>query len=257
MNLKKSNDRQGLAGTILVHVIIALLMLLWAFAPPMVDDEDDGGVMVSFGEIDAGGPENTSEVSEQTEQAQESTPSEEQPEETEDPVVTNEDVDAPEVVEQTEKTDEPPEEKKPEIDRRMQEAINKLKKKNSEKSSNSGDGPKEGQQGDPNSDQPGQGGPGGGLTGAGFGVSLNGFNVSGNPVIENSTQDFGKVELDFCVDKDGRILPNSITIGRRSTTSSRHLQDLAKRGLMQLTIKPKQGITNGGCGSIIVEYLAN
>lgn len=257
MNLKKNDDRKGLAGTILVHAIIALLMLLWAFAPPMVDDEDDGGVMVSFGEIDAGGPENVSAVAEESEESQESTPSENQPDEAEDPLITNEDVEAPEVVEQTEKTDEPPEEKKPEINRRMQEAINKLKKKNADKSQSSGDGSKDGQQGDPNSTQPGQGGPGGGLTGAGFGVSLNGFNVSGNPVIENSTQDFGKVELDFCVDKSGRILENTITIGRRSNTSSQHLQDLAKRGLLQLTIKPKQGINNGGCGSIIVEYRAH
>jgi len=257
MDVKRENDRKGLAGTILFHAIIALLMLLWAFTPPQPKDEDDGGVLVSFGDIDGGGPEDISSVAEQTEQTEESSPDEVIPETEDDPVITNDDATAPEVVEEKKKIDEPPEEKKPEVNKRMQDAINKLKQKNADKNSSSGDGPKDGPKGDQTSTNPGPGGSGGGLKGSGFGVSLNGFAVSGNPVIENRTQDYGKVELDFCVDKNGNIIGESIAIGRSSTTSSKHLISLTKQGLRQLNIKPKSGVTNGGCGSITVEYLRN
>lgn len=259
MNLREDNDRKGLAGTILVHAIVILLMLLWGFKGPDVQDEDEGGVLVSFGEIDAGGPEETNAVAEQTEQTEESVPEEPTIDPVDDPVITNDDATAPEMVEkkQTKPVTEPPEEKKPEVDKKLQDAINKLKQRNSDKNSSSGDGTKEGPKGDPNAQTSGPGGVGGGLKGSGFGVTLNGFNVSGNPVIENSSQDFGKVVLDFCVDNKGRIIEESISTGRGSTSNSTHLINLTKRGLRQLNIAPKPGVENGGCGSIVVEYLRN
>lgn len=259
MNLRKDNDRKGLAGTILVHAILILLMLVWGFTGPDVRDEDEGGVLVSFGDPDAGGPETENAVAEQTEQMEESAPEEPTPDPVEDPVITNDDATAPEMVEKKkpQPVTEPPEEKKPEVDRKMQEAIQKLKNRNSDKNSSSGDGTKEGPKGDPNAPNSGPGGTGGGLKGSGFGVTLNGFNVSGNPVIENSSQDFGKVVLDFCVDKSGKIVEESISTGRGSTTNSQHLINLTKRGLRQLNISPKSGDVNGGCGSIEVSYLRN
>lgn len=255
MDLKKENDRKGLAGTVLFHAIVILLMLLWAFTVPEQPDEDDGGVMVSFGEVDAGGPQDISAVAEQTEQTEESSPDEVTPEIDDDPVITNDDATAPEVVKKKKKVDEPPEEKKPEVNERMRKAIEAMKRKNADKSSNSGDGSKEGPKGDQTNTNPGPGGTGGGLKGSGFGVSLNGFAVSGNPVIENSSQDYGKVVLEFCVDKNGKILTETIRSGRGSTTQSAHLTNLTKRGLKQLRIRPKTNVANGGCGSIVVEYL--
>jgi hypothetical protein len=248
MNLKKNNDRKGLAGTILFHAIIALLMLLWAFAPPIEEDEDDGGVLVSFGEVDGGGPEDINSVAEEIE---ESTPPEAS-DPVDDPVITNDDVNAPVLEEKKKEKVTEKKKEEPTIDKEMQERIERMKKANAEKSKSSGPEGGDGPKGDKNSTEPGKGGSGKGTIGSGISYNLKGFKITGSANIENEKQEFGTVVLDICVDKSGRLL--SINRGAGTTNLSQHLFDLSKRAVSDYSFIPQGSVENTNCGTITIVY---
>ena len=233
MDLSHEHDRKGLVATILIHSIIFLLMLIWVMGEAKDMEEPAGGVEVSFGDPDAGGATDMSQVSNTT--PSESSPSNPEPSTTEnpDPVVTTDDADQPvmdnrkqetQKTKTTEPVKEPTKSQEPTISE-AQKAMDRWKKNkqaNSDKTSSTGDGTKDGPKGDPGAKQPGPGGLSSGTKGN-FKYSLDGFGISSSPKIVNQSQDDGTVIVYFCINKNGQLMTNTIRISG-GTASSTYLK---------------------------------
>ena len=66
MKLEKNNT-YGIIGTIVVHGIVLLILLLFGFAPPKVEFPEPDGILVDFGDLVVGdntGAESPSSVTE-------------------------------------------------------------------------------------------------------------------------------------------------------------------------------------------------
>lgn len=271
MDLSREHDRKGLVATILIHTILFLLLLIWTIgqAEDMLDTS--GGVQVSFGDPEAGGADQISEVSEAqtapSPSSSESQPQQDIPTE-DDPMVTNDQSEAPEVVSQpkqtntkpTEEVEKPKEEEQPKVDSRLADRLKKLKgsKKTGDQDQSSGPGIKNGPKGNENSDQPGLGGnssgPGGNWTsGDGFSINgLGGFNVNSHPVITNESQEDGTVTLEICIDKYGKLTSTRLVGG--TAASSSYLRDKSTRAVKQFVFSPNAGTKSGDCGRITFTY---
>lgn len=260
--LAHENDRKGLLGTILFHVLLVLILLITGFGSVAPLDSDNGGVMVSFGEPDAGGGDVRPAAS-QVENA-----SQPQPSDPNESVITSDD-NAPEVEKQTKTptkpTTKPTQETKPTkevtenkatIDPRLKAQIEKMKR-NSE---NGGRGIEEGTKpgdkgredgengGDPNGNN-GTGTLGNGVSYGGF----EGFEVKGNPIIKNESQRTGTVVVEVCVDKRGKITKTKLD--RRSTTPDNYLYELSVKAVRELNIKPVGKTNDTNCGTVKIIFV--
>lgn len=243
MQLTKENDRKGLVATIFIHVILFLLMLIWNIGRADEMLEAQQGVEVSFGDPESGMTDNTSEVAESSESEPQPSSSADEVEAppTPDPsVVTNDQVDAPEI-----KT--APSKPTPKVEENMEPAkvndalksrLEKLKnqKSNSDQNKSAGDKNKPGPGGDPNADKPGPGGTSTGNMGGGVGYSLQGFNAKGTP-LENERQIFGKVIMKVELDQKGNVTSIRYDGG---TTADPYLIELATKSIKQF-----QFVANG------------
>ena len=261
MNLSKEHDRKGLVATIFIHTIIFLLMLVWvmAEADDMVDQA--GGVEVSFGEPDAGGPEDVSQSAEETVQSNpEPSPPVNTPDA--DEVVTQDVEDAPEVettnqnttptttTEPVKKT--PKEDPKPTIDPKLKDRLSQIGKgkKNSDKTTSSGSGTKSGPLGDRDADQAGKGGKSSGTMGN-FSFSLTGFTVSSAPSIKNESQDDGTVIIQVCLDHSGNIKSVNKVGG---TSTSIYLKNLSINAVKKFKFQAIGDHSETNCGTISFNY---
>jgi hypothetical protein len=261
MDLQKKEDRKGLAGTILVHVLIFLFLLISGFSSQTNLDTENGGVMVSFGEPDAGGSGD-----EEPQAAAESSPSEQIESTPDEAVITNPDEVAPEVKTSEKpvpkKTEQPttkaePLEKKPTIDPRLKSRLEQLKRsKGTQPGKGSGDGTESGPEGKPDGADDGvPEGTGTGTLGNGMSYSLKGFSVSGRPAIRNEKQKFGTIVVEVCVNKQGQII--STKLGRKSTTTDSYLYSISERAVRELNITPVGKVSDTNCGSVTIEFKAN
>ncbi|MBO6517319.1 MAG: hypothetical protein JJ975_12290 [Bacteroidia bacterium] len=262
MDLSKEHDRKGLVATIFIHSIIFLLLLIWTMGQAEEMTEPAGGVEVSFGTPDAGGPEEISQVSETTPQP--SSPSNPTPTTSdEEPVVTNNDSEAP-VVEQTtqkttqtkptestEKTNESQTQDQPTISEAERAMAEWRKRKNSGTTTNSGDGQKKGPLGQPDARNPGSGTTSG--TDGLLNWSLSGFGLKSAPSIVNNSQDDGKVTIQVCLDRRGKI-QNMRFLGNRSTTTSSYLITLSKNSIKKMEFSPIGEQSESNCGTISFNY---
>ena len=264
MDLQRENDRKGLVGTVFIHIILFLLLLIWTVGQANEMLEEQGAVEVSFGDPISGGEDATSEVAETSPtEPSESNPSPSQnTPQTNDPVVTNDQEDAPEVNTSSNPKTTTETEKKEEqakVDPRIQKMLDKIKaekeKKNSDQNSNAGEGKDDKPGGQETATQPGPGGANQGDNGSGMSWSLKGFAVADWPDIKNNSQDVGKVVVDICLDASGSI--NRISIGPGTTTSSKYLRDLSIQSVKQFKFKAKGGQTANNCGTITIIYKTN
>lgn len=257
--LSRENDRKGLLGTILFHVMLFLVLLITGFSSVDPIDTDNGGVTVSFGEPDEGGDDNRPAASEAESTPPPASSSEESVETTEDdaPEVTTSPTPKPKT-ETKPNTETKPSEKetKPSIDPRLKAQLEKMRKAK-EAGGGEGDGPKPGTEGQPDGTEDGEpDGVGKGTLGNGISYNLKGFKVTNMPKIENEKQSFGTVVVKLCVDRNGKIV--STTFGRESTTSDTYLYQISERAVRQLTIKPAgSGITDTNCGTISITFERN
>jgi hypothetical protein len=260
--LQYPEDRKGLAGTILVHALIFILMLIVGFRSEQKIETDNGGVMVSFGEPDQGSGDDQPMASESEAS---SVPAESSPNEA---IVTNPDEAAPEVV----KADKPitkPVEKtipnpvitptpapKPTIDPRLKAQLDKMKNPNKTPGGGIGKGPNPGDKGLPDGTGTNPEGGGTGNIGKGFKFDVSGFKVLNKPVINNEKQQFGKVVLKVCLDKQGKI--RSISQDRGGINVTSYLYSLSEKAVRELVIVSESGVVNGdySCGKVTVEYNA-
>lgn len=259
--LSKENDRKGLLGTVLFHVLLFLVMLITGFGTADPIDTDNGGVTVSFGEPDEGGDDNRPAASQAESTPPPASSSEESVETTEDeaPEVTTSPVPKPKTETKPNnetKPTEPTQETKPSIDPRLKAQLEKMKKAK-EAGGGEGDGPKPGTEGRSDGSEDGDpDGTGKGTLGNGISYNLKGFKVSNMPEIKNEKQSFGTVVVKLCVNKSGKIV--STSFGRESTTSDSYLYQISERAVRQLTIKPAgSNITDTNCGTITITFEKN
>ncbi|MBI1305432.1 MAG: hypothetical protein GC181_02330 [Bacteroidetes bacterium] len=263
MNLRKENDRKGLVGTVFIHIIIILLLLIWTMgdAKQMLD-ESDGSVQISFGDPLSGGTDAISESSSDANSQEQETPqditepthSETQPDPTPTdatPTVTN---DASETtVNATKKnTTTPQPTEQPKVNQQLVDALKKIGqgKKTGETDQNAGPGGNNKPGGDPNADNSGPGGQGKG--GIGYNHTLKGFGVRGD-AIQNDQQDFGSIQLKVYVNSSGRVEKVEYYGG---TSASEHLIELSKRSVMSFKFIPNGTEKDLNVGIFTFNYAA-
>lgn len=250
--------------SVTVHItVLLLLMLTFRMCPGDMDMQAaNGGVMVSFGELDAGGGDNTAEPTspEVEDPTPDQTESTSQPTSDTDPVVTNDqsDVSVKKTTSTKPKTTEPKKEQ-PSMDPRLKKALEKLPRNRGQGDTDdgSGDGRKIGKGGDPNAKDDGPGGKGGGPRGQGDGVDLSGFSRGAIPQPVNKSQVFQKIRIEFCVDKYGNLLdydndPSCVGCG-----SNQYLVNLTISTLKKVKFKPiSSSVKSRNCGTFTVDYAA-
>jgi hypothetical protein len=259
--LSRANDRKGLLGTILFHVMLFLILLITGFGSVEPIDTDNGGVTVSFGEPDEGGDDSRPAASESESTPPPASSSEESVETTEEeaPEVVTSPVPKPktETKPNTETKPTEQETKQAAIDPRMKAAIDKFKK-SQEAGGGKGDGPKPGEEGRPDGSENGDpDGTGKGTLGNGISYNLKGFQVANMPEIKNEKQSFGIVVVKLCVNRAGQITTNKAGAPGSTTTDS-YLYEISERAVRQLTIKPVgSGINDTNCGTITITFSRN
>lgn len=272
-----SNDQKGLFGTIVFHGLLFLCVFLMSFAGTGTKEgngtgEALGGIEVSLGEPDLGGPDD--EAGYNPEEAAVA-PSEPQQDET---TLTEDDANAP-VMESKEKVEKPksPVVASPKITPpvfkptkpnpnpvRMPDSKGLFKKGGfkgdgktpgnegrpdgsvfGDKDGNGGDGTGGPGGGDGNGDGlPGDGGPGGGTVK----FDLSGFKRDREFNIETNRAGSGSVFIELCVYKDGRLKSARPMLG--GTMTDKYFIDLALKAVKENTYSPIGSITSDKCGKV-------
>jgi hypothetical protein len=258
--LSRANDRKGLLGTILFHVMLFLILLITGFGSVEPIDTDNGGVTVSFGEPDEGGDDSRPAASESESTPPPASSSEESVETTEEeaPEVVTSPVPKPKTETKPNTETKPTEqETKPSIDPRLKAQLEKMRKAK-EAGGGKGDGPKPGEEGRPDGSENGDpDGTGSGTLGNGISFDkFKGFIVSGKPTIKNEKQSFGTIVVEVCIDRNGKIVKT--TLGRGGDTNDQYLYDISERAVRQLTFKPTgSNTTSTNCGNVSITFSRN
>ncbi len=235
---EKENKTIAGISTAVILILLFVLMLFLVFGATTVDDdlEGGGGVAVSLGEPDAGGPstEASAPQSKKTQSVQE---------QVDDPVLSQDDDDAP-TVKTTQKTPTKKPEKK--VDSDLSDILGGLKDR--KKTQGTGDGSQTGNQGQKNGSESGNGdgrkGTGGKGTGTSDGVGT-GFssNLAGRRVVQAppKSSDFytnGTVTIKITVNSSGKVINAQID---RPSSNDPKLQSLAKQLAYQAKYDAKFG----------------
>ncbi|MBK5285484.1 MAG: hypothetical protein JJE25_08765 [Bacteroidia bacterium] len=216
---EKKEKRKGMVGTLTVHGLLFLLLFLYKIMAPEPPQEE-GGLLINFGtsETGLGTKENASTSSlptvKQTAYEKE---------------VVTQDLEPTVAIKKTTKKVVAPvvkvSEKKQTEPVVNPNAMYKGRDSNS-KSGSEGVTHGEGNQGDPNGDPSSPNYTG--TKGSGIGsFDLAGRSILRKPIINDKSQETGKVILDIVVGKDGNV--TGVSQGRGTTTSSLHLIELAKK----------------------------
>lgn len=254
MDLRNENDRRGLIGTILVHSLLILLFIISAFAPSPVDDEEDGGVEVSIGEPDYGGPDEMPATAEAQTQPESS------PEQEENPVLSQ-DEEAPEVKQSVKKTTPkvttPTETPKTEENKPQERTVNQratFKKKTG--SQGQGDGTQSGNQGRPDGSESGKpDGTGSGKSGSGN-WSLSGRSAMSQAKPNPDRSIDATVVVKIWVDKDGTVTKAEAGL-RGTTTTDSYFKRISEQAALKWKFSPRKDGDDVQIGSITFVYSQN
>ena len=224
---KEEKENKTIAGisTVVILSLLFVLMLFWMFGsntPIEEDFEGGGGVAVSMGEPDAGGPSSEASAAQ--------TKSTKTQEQVDDPIISQDDDNAP-VIKKTDKKkkDETPKER---VDSDLSDILGDLDKR---KTSGKGDGSKTGNQGekDGSDDGNGNGGKGDGGSGngtaKGVGNGISDYSLGNRSVTtyprEATFYANGTVKVKIWVNKSGKVLRTTIA---RGSSNNANLQRIAR-----------------------------
>lgn len=268
------NRRRGQVVSTIIHVLVLLLILLPLLQYPEPPPGQEG-VLISFGEPDVGQGEDNPIVQNETPVEQPepekpaSSPSATAKPATPQKVVTADDKEAIIKRKQIEETNrENTRQKAAEEARRQQEAesarkaaeaeakrqeeLKKAKQQYSDllKGGGKGDTNKQGNQGAPSGDPAGQ------TTGLSKGTGVVGDGLANRgvksaPVLQDKSQNAGKVVISVCVDRKGNVIKAEFT-QRGSTTSNAQLVDLAKRNASRYVFSESD--LDEQCGTISYDF---
>lgn len=216
----KNKRISGVSTSVIAAIVILFLILMqFKIEPPPPDEE--GGVAVSLGEPDAGGPEEVP-----VEAYQEPATPSFQPREAVEQTTDAEAVAVPKTPEETKKTETPKAPEEDDIIKSMRESA----KNNQNKPANSGDGIKPGAQGAKNGviggDPKGTGGSGGGAsqgigTPGGTTHTFVGRKINA-PVNTDECNDKGTVIIDVILRADGTVMPIGVNTSTKSSNTCLH-----------------------------------
>lgn len=257
MNFNRTEDQAGVFGSILFHALLLFLVaiaMMYDGCSEELEDPLDGAVAVSLGEPDFGGPDASTAMAEPT-------PTE--PQDQVDEQVTSDIEDAPEV--QTTPTPTPTPRPTPTPTPTPQTEPERTVDRRglfSSSGGGSGDGTQSGDQGQKDGSETGKpdgsgtsGTQGTGFEGDGFSGNINGFRVVAGYKPENNQQEFGKVTVIVCVDKNGKVVEVRPG-GTPTTNTSKHLENLSIQAAWKFTFQRIGDATNKNCGYITFNYRA-
>jgi hypothetical protein len=268
INLSRSEDKKALVGTITVYIMLFLLLLVMsmfnACSEVEAEEMSSGGVAVSLGNPNDGGPDNSA-AEEETETATEE-------DYTPENQLTSDVAEAPPVVKNEPKTkaketnkpikekpkDPKPTPKPPKIN------IGKNKGKDINGSGKGGDSNSGGYKGKPDGTGTSPDGEGKGTLGSGTGDGPSlGPGVSGGiggfsakiALPQGGVQENGVVRLKVCVNSQGAVkeVKHEPKVGDYRTTSNRDLIARAKYSVNKSTFRNISG-SDGGCGYITYTF---
>jgi hypothetical protein len=260
LNLNNPNERAGLIGTIVFHLLLLFLAIMLGYCTDLSAVElDAGGVTVALGTPDAGAEDNSTQ-----DQQEEYTPPVEE-EYTPENQLTSDVEEAPAVKETppnkpkpkttpketTEKTpDKPKEERKPST----RDLFSKKDKGDGSGGGTTGGdrGAEDGKEGG-SPDGAGDGNGSGIDLGNGISGGIGGFKVAKVVAPRGGVQEQGVVRLRVCVDERGNVNPGSIKHrpdrGDPLTSMNSALIARATEALKQFKFTNTSG-SSGGCGYI-------
>ncbi len=225
---KENQKKAAIISFFVMGGIIALLFIV-AFSnmPKPEDLEGGGGVAVSLGQPDAGGPSAQASAKQQKSSTNQ--------EQVDDPIISQDDPDA--VAIKTQKNKKKVENKpdpKPKLDEDLSDILGSL---NKPKTSGTGAGTNAGNAGSPTGQAGGNetGGSGtsgsGGGTSAGKGWGMTNYNLGGRKITKQPSNDDefnvnGTVIVDIWVDRTGKVVKTDVA---RGSSNSPQLRDLAEK----------------------------
>ncbi|OFX86766.1 MAG: hypothetical protein A2W99_06800 [Bacteroidetes bacterium GWF2_33_16] len=241
--------RTGLAGTIVFHSIILVLIVLFGYTTPLPLPSEEG-ILINFGDEDQGMGQEEPQFSETTEQQAANQESQEPAqesvsEETDEGNLTQDFEEAPVVKKETKKTEkkevkiepktEPKPEEKTEVVKEQQvDARALFPGRNPNTTSTTGEGVTgfEGNQGSKTGSIDSDNHSGGNSTGGkGYDFSLAGRNPESIPKPEYNYQKDGKVVVEITVDKLGKVT-DAVPGAKGSTTLDANLLAAAKKAAL-------------------------
>lgn len=229
-NNEKKDKGLAIAGTIVVHALVVLVLFLMAFKTNL-PDSDAGGVEVNLGMMDQGMGETQPEKSAIPQVTQ---PQQQRLEKTEEENLTQDNEEAPAIEEKKVKKQE--QRKKP-VEQPKQEVVKKQevnekalykKKDNSQAGGSEGETGQPGDQGDPNGDfkslDHGKGGTGGGSgigpgSGDGAVAKLGHRKTTYKPIPPTVDTELEIIKVDIKVNRKGIVVSQAIADGYRTTTT--------------------------------------
>ena len=270
VNFNRSEDKKALLGTLTVYLLLFLMLILMsmfnACSEVEAEEFNAGGVAISLGNPEDGGPDNTSAEEETVEQTEDEYTPENQ--------LTSDVIDAPPVIKNEPKTQSNPNstikasENKPIETKPLSKPpkINIGKNKGDDvsgagKGNNSSSG---GYKGKPDGTGTSPDGEGSGTNGRGTGngpslgpgVSggIGGFSATIAPP-RGGVQENGIIRLQVCVDKFGNVksVKHVPERGKAGTSSNPDLVSRATSSVKKSTFKNTSG-SDGGCGFITYTF---
>jgi len=271
INLSRLEDKKALIGTITVYLLLFLLLFLMsmfnACTEVSADEINSGGVAVSIGNPDDGGPDNSA--------AEEEVSSPPQPQEyTPENQLTSDVNEAPPVVKQEPKTETKPQQKTKPTDKTPQTKptvkppkinIGKNKGNDTEGKGKGGSSQSGGYKGKPDGIGSSPDGEGKGTMGQGTGDGPSlGPGVSGGiggfsakiTIPEGGVQENGVVRLRGCVNEFGQVtdVKHAPKRGQAGTTSNRDLISRATYSVKKSSFKNISGSSGINCGFITYTF---
>lgn len=280
MNILKDKDkRKGLIGTILFHALLLVAFIFLGLTYTFPPEEE--GIVVNLGDSETGmGQEEPAPSNNPVDEQEQVTPSSSEPSaapKSKEEVLTQEQIATLSVEakrkkeEQARKAEEErkiaEEQKRVEEEKRKKEEEAKRKKSESDKlfsgafgqnNSNStsqgvNNGP--GNQGDPNG-KPGADNYGPGSGDGNIGFSLSGRKMVQRPVINEKSQEQGKVVVKIIVDKYGNV--SKATAGEKgSTTTSSYLFKVAEQAAMKTKFNANPDAAEEQVGTMTFTFKLN
>jgi outer membrane biosynthesis protein TonB len=275
INFNRTEDKQAMVGTTVFYILLILLLFILSKSCTNAEakDEEAGGVAISLGEPDQGGPDNSSAQ-------EESTPPASVPEYTPQSQLTSDDAEAPEVQktkpEPKVKPKTTPTESKPitepttkPTEAKPTKSAPKINIGKDKTGKGSGDDSRSGgykgrPDGTPDGDPNGTGGKGKSGTGTGSGPTsgpvvglIGGFDAKITPP-SGGIQDNGVVRLYVCVNENGTVttVKHEPLRGAPGTTTNSGLVNKAIGSIKQSSFKNVSG-SEGGCGYFTYTFKVN